>query len=95
MKRLATLQADAVRAQRDVLAAEEKLLADVSVIAHRVRRHRVAIACTSGFASGLLAGFVPGGAWARVGRFAFAATRMFGARVLREVTQAMGKLGHS
>lgn len=89
MTRLATLQVNAVRAQRDVLAAEERLLADVSVIARSVRRHRTLIACASGFASGLLAGLAPARAWARVRRIAFVAMQGLGAPAARAVARAI------
>ena len=89
MTRLATMQADAVRAQREVLAAEEKLFADVTAITRRVQRHRILIACAGGFASGILAGLAPARVWARAGRIAFAAMRTLGAPAASAVVRAM------
>ncbi len=64
------MQANAVHAQREVLAAEQKLLADVTAISRRVQRHRSAIICAGGFTSGLVAGFMPARLWARLGGIA-------------------------
>lgn len=89
MTRLATMQANAVRAQREVLASEEKLLADVTAIAQRVRRHRMVIAGASGFASGMLAGLAPARVWKRASRIAFAAIRTLSVPAARMVVRAM------